>query len=81
MVDRRDGSIFALFVLPEFEGRGYGTALLVACENDLAARGIADAWLSTGSGTKAAAFYARHGWTPTGADPKDALSVIFRKRL
>jgi GNAT superfamily N-acetyltransferase len=81
MADRRVGSIFALFVLPDREGRGHGTALLARCEEFLARCGLPEAWLTTGRDTNAAAFYARHGWIANGTDPNDALSVIFRKRL
>jgi GNAT superfamily N-acetyltransferase len=81
MADRRDGSIFALFTLPGKEGRGYGTQLLAEAERWLSAQGIADAWLSTGRGTVAEKFYARHGWIATDATTKDPEDVVFRKRL
>ena len=66
MADRRDASIFALFVLPGHEGKGLGTALLTECEGWLKAQGITEATLSTGRGTRAYQFYCRRGWQPTG---------------
>ena len=81
MADRRDGSIFALFVLPGHEGKGHGKALLDACETDLKMQGFAEAKLSTGRGTRAADFYARRGWTNCGADAHDSSSIAFRKQL
>ncbi len=82
MADRRDGSIFALFVLPEHEGRGFGTALLAACENWFRQQGLREANLSTGRDTKAHAFYLHRGWLESDggakADPQD---IYFRKRL
>lgn len=79
MADRRDASIFALFTLPSKEGRGHGSALLAAAEDWLASQGHGQAWLSTATGSRAAAFYALKGWRATDeADPGD---TIFRKIL
>ncbi len=61
--DRQGGSIWALFVSPQYEGRGLGKALL----------GLAVAWLfeighrqirlGTTPGTRADRFYEAQGWT------------------
>ena len=69
MADRADPSIFALFVLPEYEGRGLGNRLL-----DLALRWLWDngaelVWLTTSPDTRAARFYARRSWAPVGIVP------------
>lgn len=77
--DRRNGSIFALFVDPDFEGRGLGQALLAAACARLAACGHAMASLTTGHGTRAERFYRRGGWTATGLT--DDGQVIFEKRI
>lgn len=61
MTDPEDGSVFALFVLPEAEGRGAGRALLAAAEAQLF-RDHARIFLETGDRTRAAAFYRRNGW-------------------
>lgn len=66
MADRRDANIFALFVLPEHEGKGLGAALLVQCESWLKRHGHTIARLDTGRDTKAYAFYLRRGWRATG---------------
>ncbi|CAN5415392.1 hypothetical protein BH10PSE7_BH10PSE7_32600 [soil metagenome] len=81
IADSRDGSVFALFVLPGCEGRGYGTFLLERCEKFLAKSGYAEAWLTTGLNTKAERFYFRRGWLAAGPDRDDPLSMILRKRL
>jgi len=61
--DIRDGWIWALFVAPEYEGRGIGKALLsMACET-LRNAGYAVAKLSTAAGTRAERFYMENGWT------------------
>jgi GNAT superfamily N-acetyltransferase len=66
MADKRDGNIFALFVLPQYEGRGLGGALLANCESWLKAQGFTQAKLNTGRDTKAYRFYLAHGWRKTG---------------
>jgi len=65
MADRRDGSIFALFMDAAHEGKGHGSALLAACETWLREQGHAKARLTTGRDTKAFAFYRRRGWQET----------------
>lgn len=64
--DTRDGNIWALFVHPEYEGRGVGQALLDQCCRSLAQRGLTRLKLDTGPQTRAAAFYRRAGWRETG---------------
>ncbi|WP_119392045.1 GNAT family N-acetyltransferase [Taklimakanibacter lacteus] len=79
MADRRDASIFALFTLPGREGRGYGSALLARAEAWLVEMGHREAWLTTATGSRAAAFYALKGWRMTEeGDPGD---TFFRKTL
>jgi GNAT superfamily N-acetyltransferase len=65
MADRRDGSVFALFMDAAHEGKGHGSALLAACETWLKQQGHAAARLTTGRDTKALAFYLRRGWSET----------------
>ena len=73
IADRATRSIFALFVLPGFEGRGLGSALLGKALDWLWANGADRVWLTTGVETKAAAFYARRGWTCVGPADHDDL--------
>ena len=73
MADRTDYSIFALFVLPEFEGRGLGGRLLDAALAWQWEQGAERVWLSTGPGTRAQAFYERRGWLPAGAGPRSDI--------
>lgn len=75
------GDLFALFVLPEAEGRGLGSRLLAEAEKWLALRGIDKAWLITGgtAGLRAPQFYARHGWQPDGREADGQLR--FTKRI
>jgi GNAT superfamily N-acetyltransferase len=82
MADRRDANIFALFVLPEHEGKGHGSALLARCEAWLRQHGHAEARLDTGRGTKAFDFYLRRGWRRTTEKSGHfAEDDVFRKDL
>ena len=62
VADVRDGSIWALFVRPDSEGRGIGRTLLGMACDWLFAQGHPKISLSTGIGTRADRFYAAHGW-------------------
>ena len=59
---RLDGSIWALFVAPRFEGLGLGRPLLALATGWLFSLGFTRVTLSTGIGTRAEKFYARLGW-------------------
>jgi GNAT superfamily N-acetyltransferase len=77
--DPRNGSIFALFVHPLYEGRGIGRALLpLACEI-LRAGGHATARLTTEPGTRAERFYRVDGWAEVGR--QEDGQIIFQKAL
>ncbi len=76
--DPRDGSIWALFVDPVYEGRGIGRALLDRSESRLVETGHIDAWLTTDPGTRADRFYREHGWTESG---RKGTEILFRKPL
>lgn len=64
MGDVETGSVFALFVRPDFEGRGLGRRLLAEVET-LLFRHHPVIWLETGSDTRAAGFYRTLGWHAT----------------
>jgi GNAT superfamily N-acetyltransferase len=77
--DIRDGWIWALFVAPEYEGRGIGRALLsMACET-LRNAGYTVANLSTAAGTRAERFYLENGWTVVNNNQRREL--LFNKPL
>jgi GNAT superfamily N-acetyltransferase len=77
--DPRDGSIFALFVDPAFEGQGIGQALILAACRSLARAGHRIAKLSTEPGTRAERFYLRNGWHAKGLDARGEM--VFEKVL
>lgn len=77
--DPRDGSIFALFVDPPYEGRGIGRALLPLACATLRAGGHAAATLTTEAGTRAERFYRIDGWTEVAR--QDDGQIVFQKSL
>jgi GNAT superfamily N-acetyltransferase len=68
--------VWALFVIDEAQRQGHGTALLDAAMKRLRQAGRRQAFLTTGKGTRAAAFYRSRGWQETGIDMKGG--VVFR---
>jgi GNAT superfamily N-acetyltransferase len=73
IADRATQSIFALFVLPAYEGRGIGSRLLDSALRWLWANGAENVWLTTGAGTRAVRFYENREWTCTGRGPRGDL--------
>lgn len=61
MVDLDSACLFALFVLPEHEGRGIGSRLTQTCELALFERHTT-AWLETARSSRAAHLYRHLGW-------------------
>jgi GNAT superfamily N-acetyltransferase len=62
----RSGNIWALFVQPEHEGRGYGKQLHTVMVGWLWSQGLERLWLTTVQGTRAERFYRAQGWQPCG---------------
>lgn len=60
--DRQDDSIWALFIHPEFEGRGAAKVLLSCATDWLFAEGANRVVLGTTAHTRADRFYAAQGW-------------------
>ena len=58
MADREESMIWALFLLPEWEGRGLGTVLLERAVGWLWREGCERIWLTTGRGRRGGGFYA-----------------------
>ena len=79
MADRGDGSIFALFVLPGYEGRGLGNRLLDLALQWLWDEGAELVWLTTSPDTRAARFYRRRGWVPAGMAPSGDMRLELRR--
>jgi GNAT superfamily N-acetyltransferase len=71
-----DGSIWALFVDPRFEGQGLGKQLLSLATDWLFSLGFRQVTLSTGTHTRAAQFYTRLGWRPASSGAGDSVFVL-----
>jgi GNAT superfamily N-acetyltransferase len=56
------GNIWALFVDPDHEGRGYGRLLHDAMVSWLWSQGLPRLWLTTTAATRAERFYRAAGW-------------------
>jgi ribosomal protein S18 acetylase RimI-like enzyme len=76
MADMQEGSVFAAFILPDFEGRGLGRLLMHEVEACLF-RNHERIWLETARGSRAAGFYHRLGWFPVG--DTDASDIRLEK--
>ena len=62
IADLEDHNIWALFLDPEFEGRGIGKELHRFMLNWYFSQTQHTVWLSTGIGTRAETFYRLQGW-------------------
>lgn len=76
--DAADGNIWALFVHPDHEGRGYGWRLHDTMVAWLWAQGLERLWLTTAPGTRAQAFYEAAGWRHAGRT--DRGEILFEMR-
>ena len=70
-----NGNIWALFVHPDHERRGYGRQLHDTMVAWLWSRGLQQLWLTTEPNTRAQHFYEAAGWRPVG--PADKGEVRF----
>lgn len=68
--DTRDGSIWALFLEPDAEGRGIGRSLLAKALEDLRRKNWKQAQLTTEIGTRAERFYRQQGWRDAGVSER-----------
>ncbi|MEZ5172550.1 MAG: GNAT family N-acetyltransferase [Bacteroidia bacterium] len=66
IVDLKNENVWALFVKPEFEGRGYGKVLHTEMLKWYFLQGKNYLWLSTEKNTRAEKFYLKNGWQPAG---------------
>lgn len=61
-----DNNVWALFLDPNFEGKGIGKKLHHDMMDWYFSQTEADIWLSTAPGTRAESFYQKAGWQKTG---------------
>jgi len=70
IADLRDHNIWALFLLPECEGRGMGRLLHDTMLNWYFSQTKETVWLGTAPGTRAEKFYRMAGWKEAGTHGK-----------
>ena len=73
IADLQDNNIWALFLKPEFEGKGIARKLHKLMLDWYFSKGKEKVWLGTEPNTRAAAFYKRMGWTETGVNGEDEI--------
>ena len=78
MVDIEEGCVFAVFVLPEFEGYGLGRNLMHKAETFLFQR-HQKIWLETAEASRASGCYRKLGWQPVKNLPEG--DIRFEKQL
>lgn len=69
VADLARSNIWALFVSPDFEGRGVGRRLHDTMLDWMFAAGAEQVWLGTDPGTRAERFYVSAGWRHAGSEP------------
>lgn len=74
--DATIGNIWALFVDPAHERRGYGRRLHDAMVEWLWSQGLQRLWLATEAGTRAERFYRAAGWRHAGLTPHGEQAFV-----
>lgn len=69
IADTQGNNLWALFVYPEFEGRGIGQKLLKILLEWYFNQKKENIWLSTAPNTRAEGFYRKFGWKEMGKQP------------
>jgi GNAT superfamily N-acetyltransferase len=78
IVDLSERNIWALFVAPQHEGKGIGSALLKAMVTCGFEAGVGPLWLTTSPGTRAEGFYRKAGWQAAGITDTGELRFELR---
>lgn len=73
IVDLQENNVWALFLLPEYEGRGIGRQLHQVMLNWYFQQTREPIWLGTSPGTRAEAFYRKAGWQQNGLNGEKEL--------
>ena len=81
IANRETGSVWAVFVLPEQEDRGFGSRLLRLASDWLFEQGLEEIWLSTNPdpSVRAHGFYRKLGWMPDGVEPNGEVRYVLRR--
>lgn len=80
IADLKENNIWALFVHPEFEGKGIGRNLHKFMLDWYFSTGKEKVWLGTSPNTRAAVFYQKMGWRETGLHGSDEIKFEMTKK-
>lgn len=80
IVDLKEKNVWALFVDPEFEGKGIGKKLHRQMLDWYFSTGKKEIWLGTDPNTRAADFYRRQGWRETGKHGEQEIKFELSSR-
>lgn len=80
IADLIENNIWALFVTPEYEGKGIGTDLQKVMLDWYFSQGKQNVWLGTAPGTRAEQFYRSTGWTMVGPHGNNEIKFIMTAR-
>ncbi|PVY38864.1 GNAT family N-acetyltransferase [Pontibacter virosus] len=78
IVDLQEHNVWALFLLPEFEGQGIGKQLHRIMLDWYFQQTTKILWLGTDPGTRAEHFYRRQGWRETGIHSRSEIKFEMR---
>ena len=73
IVDLKDRNVWALFLKPEYEGKGMGKTLHRMMMDWYFAQTKTTIWLATGFDTRAVQFYRMQGWEEVGLHGKNEI--------
>ena len=73
IADLQDNNIWALFIQPEYEGKGIGKKLHDDMLDWYFNQNKETVWLGTSPSTRAESFYRKAGWRETGTHGKEEL--------
>jgi GNAT superfamily N-acetyltransferase len=77
IIDLKQKNIWALFVHPQYEGKGIGKKLQDIMLNWYFNQYDSTLWLGTAPGTRAESFYRRSGWKEVGIHGKGEIKFEF----
>ena len=79
IADLQDNNIWALFLLPEYEGKGIGRKLHQLMLDWYFGQTDKKVWLGTAQKSRAEKFYRKAGWTETGIHGKGVVKIEMAK--
>ncbi len=79
IIDLKENKVWALFLLPEFEGKGIGRKLHELMLHWYFEQGKEELWLSTSPNTRAEGFYRKLGWTENGKHKGDEIRFTMNR--